>query len=30
MEGDPLAASAYWQLALASRGSLISPSRDWP
>jgi len=30
MEGDPLAASAYWQLALASRGSLISPSKDWP
>lgn len=30
MEGDPMAASAYWQLARASRGSLMSPSRDWP
>ena len=27
MEGDPLATSAYWKLAIASRGSFISPSR---
>jgi len=30
MEGDPMAASAFWQLAQASRGSFITPSRDWP
>ncbi len=30
MEGDPGAAAAYWQLGLASRGSFLSPSRDWP
>lgn len=30
MEGDPLAASAYWRLAKQSRGSFLSPSRDWP
>ncbi len=30
MEGDPLAASAYWKLALATRGSFMSPARDWP
>jgi hypothetical protein len=30
MEGDPLAAPAFWKLALATRGSLITPSRDWP
>jgi hypothetical protein len=30
IEGDPAAASAYWELALATRGSLLSPSRDWP
>jgi len=30
MEGDPLAASAYWQLAMAHRGSFMSLSEDWP
>lgn len=30
MEGDPLAPSAYWQLAQASGGSFLSPSEDWP
>lgn len=30
MEGDPMAASVFWQLATASQGSFMSPSRDWP
>lgn len=30
MEGDPLAAISYWQLAEQSGGALISPARDWP
>jgi hypothetical protein len=30
MEGDPRAASSYWQLAMATRGSLLSLSEDWP
>ncbi len=30
MEGDPMAISALWQLAQSTRGSLLSPSRDWP
>ena len=30
MEGDPFAASAFWRLTTASKGSMISPSRDWP
>ena len=30
MEGDPFAASAFWKLTTASRGSMISPSKDWP
>lgn len=30
MEGDPMAASAYWQLAIGTRGSFFSPSEDWP
>ncbi|MCB1689661.1 MAG: VWA domain-containing protein [Halioglobus sp.] len=30
MEGDPMAVSELWQLALYTRGSLMSPSRDWP
>lgn len=29
-EGDPRAAASYWKLALASQGSFLSPSRDWP
>ncbi|MEM1411741.1 MAG: VWA domain-containing protein [Pseudomonadota bacterium] len=30
MEGDPEAAALYWQVAMITRGSFISPSRDWP
>jgi hypothetical protein len=30
MEGDPLAASAYWRLAKTTKGSFLCPSRDWP
>jgi hypothetical protein len=30
MEGDPMAASAYWRLAVETRGSLINPAEDWP
>jgi len=30
MEGDPLAADAFWRLAKDTRGSFFSPSRDWP
>jgi hypothetical protein len=30
MEGDPMAASAFWRLAQVSRGSLVIPAEDWP
>ena len=30
MEGDPLAAAYFWQLAQSTQGSFISPSEDWP
>ncbi len=30
MEGDPTAAGAFWQLAISTQGSFITPSRDWP
>ena len=30
MEGDPMAFAELWQLAMYTRGSLLSPSRDWP
>ena len=30
LEGDPSAAAAYWQLAQISKGSFLSPSKDWP
>ncbi len=30
MEGDPMAASLYWQLAQATGGSFMAPSKDWP
>lgn len=30
MEGDPMAASAFWQLAQSTQGSLLSPAKDWP
>ena len=30
MDGDPEAAGYFWELAVASGGSLLTPSRDWP
>jgi len=30
MEGDPMAASEFWQLAQVSGGAFLSPSKDWP
>jgi hypothetical protein len=30
MEGDPMAASAFWRLAQVTRGSFLSPAEDWP
>ena len=30
MEADPFAKFAWWQLAIAHSGSIISPSSDWP
>ncbi len=30
LEGDPLAASAYWQLARITQGAFLTPSDDWP
>ncbi|MBT8117303.1 MAG: VWA domain-containing protein [Gammaproteobacteria bacterium] len=30
MEGDAWAAAAYWKLALDTRGSFLTPARDWP
>ena len=30
MEGDPDAAGAFWRLAITTKGSFITPSRDWP
>lgn len=30
MEGDPMAASEFWQLAQITRGSFMSPAADWP
>lgn len=30
MDGDPDAAGFFWQLAMVTRGSFITPSRDWP
>ena len=30
MEGDPLAAPAYWLLALRTGGSMLAPAEDWP
>lgn len=30
IEGDPAAAYSYWGLAVNTRGSFITPSRDWP
>jgi hypothetical protein len=30
MEGDAWAAAAYWRLAVDTRGSFMTPARDWP
>lgn len=30
MEGDAYAAAAFWRLAVDTRGSMITPARDWP
>ena len=30
MEGDPLAAPAYWMMALETGGSMLAPAEDWP
>lgn len=30
MENEPLAAPAYWTVALETRGSLVAPAEDWP
>lgn len=30
MEGDAYAAAAYWQLAVDTNGSFLTPARDWP
>lgn len=30
MEGDAYAAAAFWQLAVNTQGSFMTPSRDWP
>lgn len=30
MEGDPMAAAAYWNVARVTGGAFISPSWDWP
>lgn len=30
LEGDPMAASYYWQLAISTGGSFMNPSEDWP
>ncbi len=30
MEGDPYAAGSYWGLAHITKGSFLSPSKDWP
>ena len=30
MEGDAFAAAAFWQLAVNTRGSFLTPARDWP
>ncbi len=30
LEGDPYAAAAFWSLAIETRGSFVTPARDWP
>ena len=29
LEGDPASASAYWDLAISTGGSMLSPAEDW-
>ena len=30
LEGDPMAAGLFWKLAVDTKGSFLTPSRDWP
>ena len=30
MEGDAYAAAAFWRLAVDTKGSFLTPARDWP
>jgi len=30
LEGDPMAPSLYWRLAVRTGGSFLTPARDWP
>jgi hypothetical protein len=30
LEGDPMAAGSYWNLAVTTKGSFLMPSPDWP
>jgi len=30
MEGDAMAASAFWQIALFTQGAFLTPAKDWP
>jgi hypothetical protein len=30
MEGDPMAAAMFWQLAVQTKGSFLTPTSDWP
>jgi hypothetical protein len=30
MEGDPMAAVSFWKLAVETKGSFLTPTRDWP
>ena len=30
IEGDPLAAVSFWELAIRTKGSFITPAKDWP
>ena len=30
IEGDPMAAPVFWQLAVKTKGSYIAPAKDWP
>jgi len=30
MEGDPMAAVSFWELAIKTNGSFLTPTRDWP